>query len=107
MCKNYKFLDTLKYADITQLFKKGDTTEKRNIDLLVPILLSQKYLKNWLSLSKLSKLSKKASLKTVILDMPFKEWLKHWDLSKGNDKVGEIAMNISKAFDAQFSNPGA
>ena len=30
MCKNYKFLDTLKYADITQLFKKGDTTEKRN-----------------------------------------------------------------------------
>ena len=30
MCKNYKFLDILKYADITPLFKKGDMTEKRN-----------------------------------------------------------------------------
>ena len=28
--KNKKFLDTLKYADITPVFKKGDTTDKSN-----------------------------------------------------------------------------
>ena len=81
--------------------KKVIRQKKGTIDLLVPALLSQKYLKNWLSLSKLSK---QASLKTAILDMPFKEQMKHWALSKGDNKVGETVMNISKAFQVKSSN---
>ena len=69
------FLDILKYADVAAVFKKTDSTNKRNYR---PITTPSTFLK---IVEKLvvtqtnsfteSKLSKQASLKTVIIDMPF------------------------------------
>ena len=88
--KNNKFPDILKYADITSVFKKGDTTDKSNYR---PIG----------NLSNFSKMFEKLIYSQVNSYMKPKRSSQNvescWALQKKGENFGAIIMDLSKALD--------
>ena len=109
--KSGKFPDILKYADITPVFKKGDTTDKTNYRPISTLSNFSKVFEKMIyaqinsfmepKLSKfLAGFRAKHNTQHALLKM-----IETWRamLNKGN-KVGAIIMDLSKAFDTLNHN---
>ena len=104
--KNSKFPDILKYADITPVFKKGDTTDKSNYRPISTLSnfskIFEKLIYSQVNSYMEPKLSKylagfcgNHNTQHVLLRM-IELW---WALQNKDQKVGAIIMDLSKAFD--------
>ena len=107
--KNSKFPGILKYAGITPVFKKGDTTDKSNYrpintlsnfsKIFQKLIYSQvnSYMEPKLS-KYLTRFCRNHNTQHTLLRM-IESW---WALKNKGQKIGVIIMDLSKAFDTLY-----